>query len=154
MKIPDMRDVTVNGVPFIDLGGRHQSRLIDMALAAQRAERDKADVGALSRGERERLDTAEARLAEVTAAHAAAAEKWTALKVSRWQAQHETSLVNGVMKRVTRSIPSEADVSSAEQAFRTAERVLQEVLLWRNQERQRVDTARWFRSRKAEGVIK
>jgi len=154
MKIPNMRDVILDGTPFVDLGGRAQSRLIDKALDRQRAELAANDPGALSRGERERLDTAEARLAEVTAQHDAVEKHRTALRVRRWQGLHETTLADGVMKRVTRSIPSEDEVNAAEQDLRVATNSLQEVLVWRNAERQKVDNARWWRRRKAEGVIK
>ncbi len=78
----------------------------------------------------------------------------TDLKVRRWQGQHETSLVNGIKQKVTRSIPSEADVSSAEQAKVATESVLQQTLIWRNKEGQAVDGACWVRRRQAEGLIK
>jgi len=72
--------------------------------------------GALSKVERGRLDAAEARLAEAMAGHDSAAQRWVDLKAARWQGQHETTLVGGIKQRVMRSVPSEADVSTAERA--------------------------------------
>ncbi len=56
--------------------------------------------------------------------------------------------------KATRSIPTEADVASAQQVKVEAERVLQQTLIWRNKEGQAVDGACWVRRRQAEGLIK
>lgn len=150
MRLPDLRNVMIEGVPFVDAGGKAQSRYIGAVQDTHKAKLAESDPGALTKAERERLDAAEARLAEAMAAHDSAAQRWTDLKVTRWQAQHERSLINGVVQRVTRSLPSEADVSSAEQAKVATDSELQQVLLGRNRERQEVDAARWRRRREAE----
>ncbi len=154
MRLPDLRNVTIDGTPFVDAGGRAQSRFIGSVQDDFKAKLAESDPGALTKGEHERLDAAEARLASAMAAHDSAVQSWTDLKVRRWKAQHERSLINGVVQRVTRGIPSEAEIGSAEQVKSAAENELQQTLIWRNKERQAVDAARWFRSRKAEGVIK
>lgn len=154
MRLPDLRGVVIDGVPFVDAGGAAQSRYIGALQDAHYAKVAETDPGALTKAERERLDAAEARLAEAQATHDTAGQRWTNLKVRRWQAQHETSLVNGAVQRVTRSIPSEAEIGDAEQAKVAAENELQQTLIWRNKERQAVDAARWVRARQAEGVIK
>ncbi len=150
MRLPDFRNVVINGRPFVDAGGRAQSRYIGALEDAHKAKLAETDPGALTKAERERLDAAEARLAEAMAAHDSAVATWTDLKVRRWQGQHDTSLVNGIKQRVTRSIPSEADVSSAEQAKEATEHTLQQTLIATNRERQEVDAARWLRRREAE----
>ncbi len=150
MRLPDLRYATIDGTPFVDAGGRAQSRYIGALEDAHKSQLAESDPGALSKAERERLDAAEAKLAEAQAAHDSAAQSWTDLKVRRWQGQHETSLVNGIKQKVTRSIPSEADVSSSEQAKVAAESELHQTLVWRNKERQEVDAARRWRRREAE----
>jgi len=145
--------VVVDGVAFADAGGKAQSRFIASVLDAHKAKLAETDPGALSTAERERLDAAEAKLAEAVAAHDTAAQRWVDLKSRRWQGQHERSLVNGVVQRATRSIPSEAEIGDATLAKEAAEHELQRTLIWRNRERQAVDAARWVRSRQAEGLI-
>jgi len=147
--------VVVDGVAFADAGGKAQSRFIASVLDAHKAKLAETDPGALSTAERERLDAAKAKLAEAVAAHDTAAQRWVDLKSRRWQGQHERSLVNGVVQRVTRkSIPSEAEIGSAEQAKEATERVLQQALISRTKEGQAVDAARWVRRCQAEGLIK
>jgi len=146
--------VVVDGVAFADAGGKAQSRFIASVLDAHKAKLAETDPGALSTAERERLDAAEAKLAVAQAAHDTAGQRWTDLKVARWQGQHERSLINGVVQRVTRSIPSEAEIGDATLAREAAEHELQRTLIWRNRERQAVDAARWVRSRQAEGLIR
>jgi len=154
MKLPNLRDVTIDGTPFADAGGAAQSRYIAEIQDAHYRKEAETDPGALTAAEIERLAAAEARLAEAQAAHDAAAQRWTALKVARWQGQHERSLINGVVKRVTRSIPSEGEIGDADQAKVAAEHELQRTLIWRTREMQAVDAARWVRARQAEGVIR
>jgi len=150
MRLPDLRGVVIDGTPFADCDGRVQNRYIGALEDAHHAKVAETDPGALSRAEIERLDAAEAKLAEAQAAWDSAAQRWTDLKVRRWQGQHETTLVGGIKQKVTRSLPSEADVSGAEQAKVATESVLQQTLIWRNRERQEVDNARWWRRREAE----
>ncbi len=154
MRLPDFRSVIIDGVAFADAGGKAQSRYITAQIDARKAAMAKADPGALTAAERERLDGAEAKLAEAQAGHDTAVATWTDLRLRRWRGQHERSLINGVVQRVTRSVPTESDVSGAALAKEAAENVLQQTLIWRNKERQAVDAARWFRSRKAEGGTK
>ncbi len=116
MKLPNLRDVTIDGTPFVDAGGRAQSRYISEVLAKQVAEQGKLDPGALTPAERERLDKAEAKLAEAMAASDTAAQRWVELSGRRWKAQHERSLINGVVKKVMGSHPSEAAIAIAEEA--------------------------------------
>ncbi len=150
MRLPDFRGVVVDGVPFVNLDGIAQSRYISAQIDAQGAEAAKNDPAALTAAEIERLDMAEAKLAEAMAAHESAAQRWVDLSARRWKAQHERSLINGVVQRVQRSIPTEGDVSAAEQIKLAADNRLQEVLIWRNTERKTVDGARWWRRYEAE----
>ncbi len=150
MRLPDLRGVVIDGVAFVDAGGRAQSRYIGAVQDAHKAKLAESDPGALSRAEIERLDAAEARLGEAQAAHDSAVATWTDLKVRRWQAQHERSLVNGVVQRVMRNVPGESEVAGAEQAKEATEHALQQTLIATNRERQVVDAARWWRRRQAE----
>ncbi len=150
MRIPDLRSAIVNGVPFVDLGGRAQSRHIGAAIDAHKAKLAALDPGALTPAERERLAVAEAKLAEAQAAHDSAAQRWVDLKAARWQGQHETTLVGGIKQRVMRSVPTEADVSTAERGKEATEHALQQTLIVANRERQEIDSARWWRRREAE----
>lgn len=141
MRLPDLRSATIDGVPFVDAGGRAQSRYIGELQNAHKAKLAESDPIALSKSERERLDAAEARLAEAMAAHESAVATWTDLKVRRWQGQHETSLVNGIKQKVTRSLPSEAEIGNATLAKEAAEHELQQTLIWRTKEMQAVAAA-------------
>ena len=154
MRYPDFRNVTIDGVPFVDAGGAAQSRYMGVLQDAHYAKLAESDPGALTKSEHERLDAAEARLAEVQAAHDSAVATWTDLKVRRWQGQHETSLVNGIKQKVTRSIPSEAEIGDATLAKEAAEHELQQTLIWRTKEMEAVAAASWVRKCQAEGLIK
>lgn len=144
MRLPDFCTVTIEGVPFADAGGRAQSRYIATAISKHKAEAAKTDPGAVTPAERAKLDAAEARLAEVQAENEAAWAKFVAVKTRRWRAQTSTSLIDSV-KRVTGTVPSEAEVAAAEVAYQDAHGNLQRTLMERNREYQRVDNARWFR---------
>lgn len=52
MKLPQFRDVTIDGVPFADAGAKAQSRYIEAAMAPQRPEAAKKDPGALTPAEK------------------------------------------------------------------------------------------------------
>ena len=135
---------------FADLGGKAQERYIAGQLDAHQAKLDETDPGALTKSEVERLDEAEAKLAEAQVAHDTARQRWIDLSARRWKAQHERSLINGVVQRATRSIPTEGDVSTAEQNKLAADNRLQETLIWRTKEMQTVAGARWWRRYEAE----
>ncbi len=153
MRLPNLRDVTIEGVPFVDAGGRAQSRYISEVLAKQKAEQDKLDPGAMRPDERKRLDAAEAELAKAQAEYDAAAARWTTLKVDRWRAQTATG-VQDVARRVLHPAPSQAAVDDAEMAKTRAEAALQATLIERTRELHRVDGARWRRRLEAERVTK
>jgi len=153
MRLPDFRGVLIDGVAFADAGGAAQSRYIGKIQDEYYRKEAETDPGAMTAAEIERLDVAEAKLAEAQAAHDTAGQRWTDLKVARWQAQHERSLINGVVQRVTRSIPSEAEIGDATLAKEAAEHELQRTLVWRTKEMQAVDAACWVRRRRAEGLI-
>ncbi len=121
MRLPDLRNVVINGRPFVDADGREQSRYISGLEDAHKAELAKSDPAALSEAEVERLDKAEAKLAEAQAAHDIAMARWSDLLVRGWHGQPETILVNGI-KQKAGSIPTEADVSTAALAKAAAER--------------------------------
>ncbi|CAN5605384.1 hypothetical protein BH20CHL6_BH20CHL6_13040 [soil metagenome] len=55
-----------------------------------------------------------------------------------------------VRSRVVRSIPSESEVSDAEQIKSATESALQQRLIATNEERLAIDSARWWRRREAE----
>ncbi len=150
MRLPDLRNVVVDGVPFVDLGGKAQSRYIASVLDAHNAKLAETDPAALTKAERERLDAAEARLAGAMAAHESAVQRWTDLRLRRWQGQHSQSLVDGIRRKVMGRFPGEVEISSAEQAKESAANELQQVLIGRNAERQAVDGNRWWRRHEAE----
>lgn len=144
MRLPNLRDVTIEGVPFVDAGGRAQSRYISEVLAKQKAEQDKLDPGAMRPDERKRLDAADTALAKAQAEYEAAAARWTKLKVDRWQAQHATGMLDAG-RRVLHPAASQAAVDDADMVKTRAEAALQAALIGRTREYQRVDDARWFR---------
>ncbi len=80
--------------------------------------------------------------------------RWSDLFFRGWHGQPETILVNGIKQKVPGSIPSEAEVASAQQVKVDAERVLQQALISRTKEGQEVNAARWVRRCQAEGLIK
>ncbi len=49
-----------------------------------------------------------------------------------------------------RSVPTEADVSTAERGKEATEHALQQTLIAANRERQEIDAARWHRRRDAQ----
>ncbi len=121
MRLPDFRNVVIDGTLFVDAGAAAQSRYIGAIQDAHSRREAKNDPGALTAGEIERLDKAEAKLAEAQAAHDIAMTRWSDLLVRGWHGQPETILVNGI-KQKAGSIPTEADVSTAALAKAAAER--------------------------------
>ena len=147
MRYPDLRNVTIDGVPFVDAGASAQSRYIGALQDEHHRKEAETDPAALTKAERECLDAGVARLAEAQAAYDSAVQRWADLRFHGWHGQPMTTTVNG---KVTQSIPSEADVASAEQAKVAAERVLQQALISRTKEGQEVNAARWWRRHEAE----
>ncbi|MEO6350881.1 MAG: hypothetical protein ABIP53_09540 [Candidatus Limnocylindrales bacterium] len=159
-RYPDLRNVVVDGVPWIDVEPAVQNRYVEAERQKWKAEQERTDPGTRAAlptaDEQKALAAAEQKLAQAEAAYQAASQRWQKLWDAGWKlgppASDLMTARNGfvVQRKASSPTATKADFERAERDRDDAQQVFQRALIERNRLALRLDRVRTARRYRAE----